>query len=151
MNVWCLPCGVREAADVNRRSVYECPRCGRPMRARPGDIPPAPPGFEQFDHTFTPEQAALVVSRVPADSYHWADIPRKRPGAVESYTQLMAAGRWVDETLEHGFYEHPVRFAVDGSLTHGIMRLIACRDSGRPFRTAVFAPEGFLQELLGEG
>jgi len=143
VNVYCQTCGLRSDAHVP-----VCPIDGAPMRANSTEIPAAPPGFDQFDHTFTPDQAARIVAAVPDDSHHWRDIPRKAPNAVAQYTALMAEGRWRDETLELGFYEHPIRWDEHCRLTHGIMRLIACRDSGHPFRAAVFAPTGFLPGFL---
>lgn len=140
MNVYCDNCGCR--AD---RGTPTCPVDDAPMRAR--DLPAPPAGFVQVDHTFTPQQAARIIASVPEDSYHWRDIPRKAPDAIDKYTRIMAAGEWRNETYEAGYYEHPIRWDGDGQLTHGIMRLLACRDSGRPFTAAVYAPQGLLEEL----
>jgi len=141
VNVYCQTCGLR--AD----GLSACPIDAAPMRASLEEIPAAPPGFSQFDHTFTPQEAATIIASVPEDSHHWRDIPRKAPHAVALYTELMSDGRWRDETLELGFYEHPIRWDEHGRLTHGIMRLLACRDSGVPFRACVLAPEGLIEEL----
>jgi hypothetical protein len=137
----CEPCGHR----VGQPGVYDCPLCHQPLRAI---IPPPPDGFALFDHTFTPTDARMVLEHVPGDSYHWTDIERKTPTKVAEYTALMLAGLWVDETLAHGFYEHPVRFDEDGQLTHGIMRLLACVGSGCPFTAAVLCPVGLLPEVF---
>lgn len=122
----------------------DCHRCGRPMLAK---VRPEP-GFDKFDHTFTPAEAQLVLDTIPADSYHWPDIERIGNGRVAQYTAVMLAGRWVPETLEHGYDGHPVRWNAAGDVTHGVMRLLACVASGVSFRTAVVAPPGLLQDLL---
>lgn len=122
-----------------------CLRCGG--RLFPPIRPPAE-GFDQFDHTFTSAQARVVLATIPEDSYHWADIERIGQGRVVEYTRLMAEGRWVDQTIARGYQDHPVRWNRDGELTHGAIRLIACEASGRPFRTAVVAPSGLLQEMF---
>jgi hypothetical protein len=109
---------------------------------------PVPEGFDQFDHTFTPRQATIVLNTIPPDSYHWADIERLDGGRVGQYTKLMAEGKWVDQTLARGFQDHPVRWDENGQLTHGAIRLLACAGSGRNFRTAVVAPQGLLQEMF---
>jgi len=110
------------------------------MRADPSEFPPEDEGLVRFDYTFTSDEAARIIDVIPGDSYHWRDIPRKRPGAVARYTHLMRGGKWRDQTFEHGFFEHPIRFNLKGEITHGVMRLLACRDSGVSFRAAVVAP-----------
>ena len=152
-NVRCAPCRNTMGADeaVFREGPLECPICHGPMRGDPSKIPAAPPGFDQFDHTYTPEEAQTIIDTIPADSYHWRDIPRLAPQAVARYTQIMSEGRWRNETIENGFYEHPIRWDEQGRITHGVMRLLACRDSGVPFRAVTFAPQGLLQELLWTG
>jgi len=149
-NVYCDTCGLRSDSHegVYREGPLVCPVDGAPMSANPAEIPPAPPGFSQFDHTFTPDQAKAIIDLVPADAHHWRDIPCKAPQAVAKYTELMAGGRWRDETLAAGFYEHPVRWDEQGRLTHGIMRLIACRDSGVPFTACVLCPTGLMPEVF---
>lgn len=122
-----------------------CPRCRVPLI---GEVRPAPPGFEQFDHTFTPAEARRIIRRIPADSYHWADIETKGAGKVDRFTALMAAGEWRNQTLELGFGDHPIRFDEAGDLTHGVMRLMACDRSGISFRAAVQAPVGMFPSIL---
>jgi hypothetical protein len=133
---------------VYHEGPYLCPIDGLPMRANPDEIPPPPEGFSQFDHTFTPDQAHRIIELIPSDAHHWADIPRKAPHAVARYTALMLAGRWRNETLEHGFYEHPIRWDEQGRITHGVMRLLACKASGQEFRACVFCPTGMLPEVF---
>jgi len=149
-NVYCEVCGLRSDSHegVYREGPLVCPVDGATMHADPSELPPPPPGFVQHDHEFTPEQAKQIIDLVPADAHHWRDIPRKAPQAVAKYTELMATGRWRDETLAAGFYEHPIRWDERGRLTHGIMRLIACRDSGRTFTAAVLRPIGLLPEVF---
>jgi hypothetical protein len=120
------------------------------MRPRPEDVPVPAEGYELVDRTFTPWDAFVIVASIPADSYHWTDIPRINPGAVRRYARTMIAGKWRDETVDLGFFDHPIRFNHDG-ITHGVMRLLACVKAGRPFRAAVYAPVGFLEGLLGDG
>jgi hypothetical protein len=111
------------------------------------DAVPVVPGFIYIDHTFTPEQAQAILDTIPSDSHHWIDIPRKAAEAVPHYTRLMSNGSWRNETLERGFYEHPIRWDEEGRITHGVMRLMACVASGQPFRSAVCCPEDFALEL----
>lgn len=129
------------AFDVNR---HRCPHCRSALAA---EVPPPPKGFVQFDHTFTPEEAWWFLSCISPGSYHWADIERIGNGRIREFTRLMKAGLWKNETLELGFYEHPIRWDERGEITHGVMRLIACRDSGRPFTAAVCCPEEFVHML----
>lgn len=149
-NVYCVNCGCRRGADeaVFQEGPLDCPICQSPMRGRLEDIPAAAPGFDQFDHTFTPAEAVRIIATIPEDSYHWRDIPRIAPLAVDKYTRIMAEGRWRHETLENGFWEHPIRWDEQCRITHGVMRLLACRDSGVSFRAVCVAPEGYLQGLL---
>ena len=107
----------------------------------------------QFDHTFTPNQAFGLLSRIPADSYHWVDIggrgrawpiglePKTR---LELYTRLMASGEWHEELSPS---DHPVRWDEKGEITHGVLRLQACVDAGQPFRSAVECPPWFREQL----
>ncbi len=112
------------------------------------EVPPPPDGFARFDHTYTPDHAQVILDRLPADAHHWADVDRIGNGRVPRFTALMLAGQWRDELLEHGFYEHPIRFDETGYLTHGIMRLLACAASGQEFRAVTFCPTGFLPEVF---
>jgi hypothetical protein len=122
--------------------------CGKLMEPVDKEIPPPAPGFALFDHTYTPEHASLIVSQIPDDSYHWVDIPRKRPGTIEHFTRIMSEGRWVDQTLARGFHVHPIHFDHNGLLQHGAMRLIACRDSGVSFSSVTLCPIGLLPEVF---
>jgi hypothetical protein len=118
------------------------------MLANLDEIPAPPDGWEYIDHTFTPDDAKFILERIPKDAHHWRDIERKAPNAVAVYTSLMLQGRWRDETIELGFYEHPIRFDENGGITHGVMRLLACAASGREFRACVLCPIGFLPEVF---
>lgn len=120
-----------------------CIHCGGLMV---GEVREPPPGIVQFDHTFTPEQADLIVETVPEDSYHWEVT--WRVNKIPEYTAIMRAGEWKDQTLELGFCEHPIRFNEAGEITHGVMRLVACANAGVPFRTAVSCPPGVLEDVL---
>lgn len=145
MNVYCVTCGNRAAEGT-----LLCPIDGSPMRSRASEQPLADPPFIYFDHEFTPVQARDIVLDIPPDSYHWADIDRKAPQATALYTQIMRNGKWQDQTLESGYYGHPVRFNTEGEITHGVIRLLACSDAGRSFRTAVLCP-AWMKERLEHG
>jgi hypothetical protein len=124
---------------------HRCPHCDSTLVA---EVQPPPPGFVQFDHTFTPEQAWYLTSCIPPDSYHWHDIEHgKGKGKVLQFTRLMIRRQWRNETLERGFYEHPIRWDEHRQLTHGVMRLLACAASGQPFTAAVSCPEDFASQL----
>lgn len=122
------------------QGVKKCPIDGFNMEADTSELPPAPPGWVYFDYTFEPGLAHAIVMDIPRDSYHWADIKRKAPGAVDMYSSIMISGQWQDQTLERGYYEHPIRFDSHGDITHGVMRLLACSAAGRSFRAVVLAP-----------
>jgi hypothetical protein len=147
MSFVCRPCNHRRGMYPTgaHPSTQRCPHCDGVLVAV---VQPPADGFEHFDHTFTPEHAKVILDRIPSDAYHWADVERE--GRVPSHTAKMLAGTWQTQTLERGFYGHPVRFDENGDITHGVMRLMACMASGRPFRTAVMCPTGFLESVLGE-
>ena len=141
----CAPC----ANSVSQWGVDRCPLCQGPLTVPAGVIPPPPAGFARFDHTYTPGHARTVIGRVPADSFHWSDIARKRPGAVAWFTALMLAGKWYDETLARGYWSHPIDFDAEGVLQHGVLRLLACVASGRPLTAVTLCPVGLLPEVFG--
>lgn len=140
----CPPCSHR----VGQPGVYACPLCHGPLSPVPGAIPAPPDGFARFDHTYTPAHAQTILDLVPPGSFHWADIPRKRPGAVAEFTALMLAGRWADETLARGHWSHPIDFDAEGVLQHGAIRLLACAASGRPLTAVTLCPIGLLPEVF---
>jgi hypothetical protein len=99
------------------------------------------------DVDWTPALAQRIVDELPADSHHWVDIPKDRPGEVERYAQLMREGRWQNTLLAHGRSEHPIRFDGLGALKYGAMRLLAVIESGVTIRHVTFGPDWKMDEL----
>lgn len=147
MNTFVCPACRRHRAHVDpyQWDNRACPRCRIPLVA---EVRAPEAGFVLFDHKFTPTEARRIVRRIPPDSYHWKGIDTKGKGKVARYTQLMVAGLWMPQTVDLGFDQHPVRFNQDGEITHGVMRLMACSESGVDLLTAVECPKGLFPRIL---